>query len=32
MKGDELEYQIQAVNLNKIDEVSVEHSSEQTSS
>ena len=30
MKGDELNYQIQAIQLNKIDEVSVEHSSEPT--
>ena len=28
MKGDELKYQIEAIQLNKIDEVSVEHSSE----
>ena len=32
MKGDELNYQIQAIQLNKIDEVSVEHSSEPSSS
>jgi hypothetical protein len=28
MKGDDLKYQIEAIHLNKIDEVSVEHSSE----
>ena len=31
IKGDELDYQIQAVKLNKIDEESVEHTSESNS-
>lgn len=30
MKGDELDYQIQAIQLNKIDEVSIEHSSDDS--